>query len=341
MTSSPPDLLPIDLEDGSGYIDREGTVVVPPIYDDVCRFAEGLGRVQLDDRDGFVDHQGDLQIPLELWGCDLGFSEGLCQVIATTASHDTTAPRGYVDRWGKIAIHPRFEEAGRFSDGVAVVKEGGRWRVVDHSGAVVLTPTCAYLQRFREGRSVAIREWGKNRRGTRYGIIDRAGQWRLEPVMKRLQSITAGMAAFVRELDNGEAVAGLVDRDGNVQFETPVDNVPGACGEYSEGLLKVVFRGKASYFAADGTVHLDSELLAAFSYAGDFYEGLAFVGFDLGTDASGELSRRFGFMNRQGEVVIEPVFDSVDRFYDGIASVAFEETSAYIDVTGRVIWSGA
>ena len=47
---------------------------------------------------------------------------------------------GYIDRTGKIAVSPRFDEAGRFSEGLAPVRLGKQRGYADTSGDVVLRP---------------------------------------------------------------------------------------------------------------------------------------------------------------------------------------------------------
>jgi hypothetical protein len=46
---------------------------------------------------------------------------------------------GFVDTTGKVVIAPRFGAAGRFSEGLAAVREKSEWSFIDRSGARVFT----------------------------------------------------------------------------------------------------------------------------------------------------------------------------------------------------------
>ncbi len=45
---------------------------------------------------------------------------------------------GYIDKTGKIAIQPVFNDAYEFSDGLAVVQMGFQWGYIDKTGNMVI-----------------------------------------------------------------------------------------------------------------------------------------------------------------------------------------------------------
>jgi len=50
------------------------------------------------------------------------------------------------------------------------------------------------------------------------------------------------------------------------------------------------------------------------------------------------MNRKKGFINKKGEMVIEPRFDREASFKDGLAEVEFEKSRAYINKMGEVVW---
>ena len=46
---------------------------------------------------------------------------------------------GYIDKTGKIVINPQFDEAGTFSDGLAVVRLGDKFGYIDTSGKIAVS----------------------------------------------------------------------------------------------------------------------------------------------------------------------------------------------------------
>ena len=47
---------------------------------------------------------------------------------------------GYIDKSAKVAIPPRFDEGGNFSEGMAVVRMEGKYGYIDKSGKAVIAP---------------------------------------------------------------------------------------------------------------------------------------------------------------------------------------------------------
>lgn len=59
----------------------------------------------------------------------------------------------------------------------------------------------------------------------------------------------------------------------------------------------------------------------------DFRDGLAYV----------NINDKYGYVDRIGNIVISPKFDSVRSFRDGIAEVCINDKYGYIDITGRFV----
>jgi hypothetical protein len=84
---------------------------------------------------------------------------------------------------------------------------------------------------------------------------------------------------------------------------------------------------KLGYVDARGTVVIP----ARFDAAGSFYEQLAAVGINI----NGKLMR--GFINQAGQFVIGPEFDAAHNFSEGVAGVLLDKKWGYIDREGVVI----
>jgi hypothetical protein len=72
---------------------------------------------------------------------------------------------GYVDRTGKVVVAPRFDAAGRFSEGLAPVRLGRQLGYADATGALVLAPEFepadgTLHRKFSDGRAV-VRKAGR------------------------------------------------------------------------------------------------------------------------------------------------------------------------------------
>jgi hypothetical protein len=61
---------------------------------------------------------------------------------------------GYIDTHGKMVIAPQFDLACPFHDGLACVKQLGKWGVINAEGKYVLKPAYDKIEDFHEGYAV-------------------------------------------------------------------------------------------------------------------------------------------------------------------------------------------
>ena len=58
---------------------------------------------------------------------------------------------GYVDRYGKFLINPKFKKANRFSEGLADIQIQGKTGYIDRKGNVAIQPQFDYSSLMRLG----------------------------------------------------------------------------------------------------------------------------------------------------------------------------------------------
>jgi hypothetical protein len=131
-----------------GFRNRNGEVIIEPVYDRVENFAEGLAAVNIgyeeayDDRGsgsycvnrgkwGFINEKGEVVIPLTYHSVTL-FSEGLAAVDN----------RSYIDKTGKVVITltKHYDEIFPFVEGFATVMRNNQYGYIDRSGKEVVPP---------------------------------------------------------------------------------------------------------------------------------------------------------------------------------------------------------
>jgi WG containing repeat len=108
-----------------GYIDDQGSLVIPPKFAGAWFFSDGLASVKLTERSplwGFIDRKGDVVIQPQ-FGMPLRFSEGLIEGYGEK-NNILNIPLGYMDKSGKYVV--RLDEQGmeiqflvEFSEGLA------------------------------------------------------------------------------------------------------------------------------------------------------------------------------------------------------------------------------
>jgi hypothetical protein len=317
-------LLPIDSNQGFGYIDGNGKVVISPRYQWADNFSEGLARVTVDGRMGFIDASGNLVIePQYAWVGS--FKEQL-------AVAEVEGRYGYIDEAGYVAIAPRFDRADAFTGGLAVVVSEGKYGYVDTSGNTVIEPRFDWSGRFSEGLALTLE-------GTTYGYVDRSGELviNLPPPAGLPQS-------------TGEGVEDALDIE---QWQSLLSY----CA-FSDGLALLEKDGKFGYIDTSGKTSIEP----SFDSAKSFSEGLAAVrsgrkwGFvntsgetviEPGLDQVESFSEGmapyknrgvWGYINTSGNISINAQYDYAAGFSAGLAPVEVGSARGYIDKQGGYVW---
>ena len=61
-----------------------------------------------------------------------------------------------------VKVQRQYDEAERFSEGLAPVKMDGKWGFIDKNGVMIIQPKYDYVAGFSNGLSlVGIKNWGK------------------------------------------------------------------------------------------------------------------------------------------------------------------------------------
>lgn len=162
----------IILENGLyGYVDRTGKAVIPARFSRADEFSDGLASVSDKDFFGYIDETGKVVLDLKgmrFQGFPRRFSEGLASF-----SRGETNGRikwGYIDKTAKIVIEPQFDEANDFSDGMARVKQYGKYTFIDKAGKIIADPVFDNAEDFSGGLArITI--------GMRWGYIDKQGRY--------------------------------------------------------------------------------------------------------------------------------------------------------------------
>jgi hypothetical protein len=232
-------LKPFKMDNGWGLIDPQTKeVVVEPKYYRVNEFSEGL--VLVEDYFGspggcrWFDYTGRevfARLGPVVNRRPGAFHEGLAAVegkIDGSGGSPQTIAWGFIDRTGKYAIEPRFDNALDFHEGWAAVRVGKKWGYIDYAGKLVIPAEFDDSMEFSEGlAAVRVASEAPSESGTDateklslgedglWGFIDASGKFVIRPKYLDATSFSHGRA-YVRL----KGFQGFIDRADNRVLDT-------------------------------------------------------------------------------------------------------------------------
>ncbi|WP_230657362.1 WG repeat-containing protein [Psychrobacter sp. I-STPA10] len=211
---------PYTLSNRIGYIDKDGTLVIPFEYDGLMAgeggeeiafndFSEGLVAVSKNDKYGFINTKGEMIIPLE-YELARSFSDGLA-VVSKDGFY------GAIDKTGKVVIPFEYEQLNDFNDGfasVAGVNEEGNYQygLIDKANKAVIPFMYDEMGNFSEGL-LAVKKNDK------WGYVDKTNK----PVIalnlpyEQVNDFSNGLAAVFDYIENSDNMKyGYIDKKGEL-----------------------------------------------------------------------------------------------------------------------------
>jgi len=204
-----------------------------------------------------------------------------------------------------------------FSDGLAPVLIDGKWGFIDTNGNLAIGDQFSGVEPFSDGLALFWNEDG-------IGFIDTGGNIVIEPRFQEAGWFSEGRVVVTLREASGGLVWGYVDTEGDwvvgPEDFTGEHLLINQC-YFSEGLARFQNR------------FVDREGRTVIERGGyPFSEGFALISLQ-GEDGS----LRYGFIDREGNQVIEPRFEFADSFSEGLALVKVEGKYGFIDESGEFV----
>jgi hypothetical protein len=269
---------------------------------------------------GMVNVKGELVVPAE-YDFSSGFSEGLAGLSSVDRQESF-----YINTRGQKVFELDYNEnkyPSRFSHGLARVKKNDLFGYINRKGSIVIDPTYVEASDFSEGLAAV-------KVGDELGFIDTEGM-----IVIPLGKIPLKSGFFRLEFQDG--LFGYYhdntyyNKEGEVALKTNFDsNAP-----FSSGLARVVKGNKLLYIDISGTVKLTPDISRGLIIS-DFVNGYAMIR---------TRSDIYGFIDKEGKSIIDPVYISASDFFpQGYAIARSKKISnvwgdiIIIDTSGRVLF---
>ncbi len=127
---------------------------------------------------------------------------------------------GLKARDGKPILEPKYEAVGIFQEGRSIVKDKGKWGIVDKTGKFILPPTYEEMFHFYEGLA-SVKKDGK------YGFVDRNGKLVIALKFDLVGVFSCGLAAA-----STDGKIGYINKKGKLIIKPIFDETQG--GRWSD-----------------------------------------------------------------------------------------------------------
>ena len=294
---------------------------------------------------GFIDRTGKTMISPQFAG-ESCFRDGL----ALAATKQDEPHWGYIDKTGKYIISPKYIDGTIFAEGMAfVVAENSDPQAIDTTGKVHFTLNNALkAEQFSEGVA-AFSRYDTTAQTEQWGFVDMKGNITIQPAFSGAGYFKDGLCP----VRNAEGKYGYISKDGKVAIDYQFDkadvfrdkmaavSVNGQCGIIgTQG--KFIINPQYQVIIADGDLFMVGQnsqcgwvdkggkpaIDTKYDAAWPFYGG------DYAAVKTGD---KWGYIDRKGNMVIQPQFDDAYCFDGDVALVRLKNKTGLIDKAGKFL----
>ena len=278
---------------------------IPPKFEDVGTFHEGVAPAKLQGQWGLVDRSGNWIVPPSYDQIRRG-NLGRFAVLKNKRW-------GFVTSLGKRIAEPQYDDVSGFRNGLAAVKRGSRWGYLGIDGRAAMPMQFDVATPPENG----------------VATVKKDGQWgyvRVDGTFTAMQD-TGGEVLSLSEFTNGFAIRGYKGSEDFycLSLSETCTNVAQRSFKrvrrFSENFaaVQVLESAKWSYLRADGALLF----VDRFEEADDFSQGFAAV----------RSNGKWGYINQRGTFVVEPRYDAAYSFRDGYAVIRQGQARGFLGLT--------
>jgi hypothetical protein len=203
---------------------------------------------------------------------------------------------------------------------LSICKKEGKWGYMDEKSQEAIPSIFNYLKEPSEG-TIPVALEGK------WGFYDYKGRKLIDLKYENVHSFSEGLAAAKT---NGKW--GFIDRSGSTIIPSQFDSV----GSFSNGRAAVHRNNKWGFINQKGNFAIPPR----YNVAEKFSEGLALICTlkDYYVMKDGRVvKRKFGLIDREGNIVLDTIYDVIGNFVNGYARVRIDHKTGMIDNKGKLI----
>lgn len=199
---------------------------------------------------------------------------------------------GILNQEGKEILEPKFEEIRDYSEGLIAVKKDDKWGFVDEWGDIVIDFKFKSVGDFND-RLAPVKQ------DELFGFINKKGEFIIKPQFERASIFHNSYA-----LASKNKKWGIIDKKGNFIIQ-PIYNEINFFGDF----FKITLNEKISFIDASGKI-----LMENIDKVDEYYDSVIKYSDNI---FSIKVNKKWGLINQNLEVLLEPKFDEFDRIANG------------------------
>ena len=346
-----------------GFINMQGEMVIEPQFDSPGKFYQGLYAVNKDGKYWFINTKGET-VTEPAPGAAMFFTENYCVVRKYDLDEEGNPVNfrsAFINADGKTCFEtPEKTVCWPVRDGMSIARS-------NHNSIIVYTPQGETLFEI-ENSSVFNGDESTNKvfyegllcleQNDKWGAVNTKGEWVIQPQYENLNYFENGIA---KATVNGRY--GYINKQGEWVIQ------PQFIEEYyyfSEGLSAARTDDKVGYIDAEGNwkivlsgyewVHLDEFVQGVTQVSTN--KGYGLLGKDGNWICEPQYERIYrvncgvapvevsslscGVINTSGEMIVQPLYRVVEKYYDDGYAVAQKQNGKWVilDTEGNVVLDG-
>lgn len=297
-------LVPFKSGTYQGFMNYDGEVIIPAIYDQVSMFKEGLSAVSKNGKFGFITKDNQVVIDF-IYDDATDFEEGRSVV-------ENNELFGMINRTGEEVIAIAFEDLGTIADGLIYGLKDSLYAFYDIYGFQRIPERFDEAYNFINGEALVIVNDNE-------ALIDIYGSYVVPPGSASLKRFNDSL--FIAEEDD---LYGIIKSNFEVVLPYEYDEI----GVLSDNRALVIKDGLVGYINENATIVIEP----AFE---EFPNILAFGSFKTGY-AKVRKKDRYGIIDPKGKPVVPIIFDEIGQYGD-LIPVSKGSGYGYTNLSTRLI----
>jgi len=285
---------------------RQRIYIILTIFLSACK-TQQLAIIKLNDKFGCIDRKGNIVVQ-PTWNFILQGEKNKQILVEKDSLY------GFIDSKGQIIIKPQYQDADLFSEGLAAVGNGKKYGFINVKGDTVIS--FLFDETFM-GFNNRLSDVTLN---DSCGYIDKQGKI---VVPLKYETCYPFMSAYAQvETFDGDEL--LIDKKGKT-YEI---------GEISKKqrlwIPREVYSGSFTTSTGQGRKNNKGDTMVPPIYkaTGNLSDNMYIVQDKLG---------KWGAFNNKGKLIVQPQFDELWHFYEGLANFKLNAKWGFVDKKGNVV----